>query len=192
MSRTPPERLAYRVKLLQRARKLVRRRKRLVVEARAEMTPQRISSQGLELIAGFEGFVRTPYNDAAGHATIGFGHLLHHGPVTDADRKEWGTISREKGLALLAQDVRAAEQAVHRFVTADLTQAQFDALVSFAFNVGARALQTSTLLRKVNACDRRGAADEFLRWTRAGGRELPGLVTRRKSERALFLRREKS
>jgi lysozyme len=187
MSRTPPERLAYRVRLLQRARKLVRRRKRLVAQARAALKPERISSNGLEIIAGFEGFVRTPYDDAAGHATIGFGHLLHHGPVTDADRQQWGTISRAKGLALLGQDVRAAEQAVHRFVTVDLTQSQFDALVSFAFNVGARALQTSTLLRKLNAGDRQGAANEFLRWTQAGGREVPGLVRRRSAERTLFL-----
>jgi GH24 family phage-related lysozyme (muramidase) len=146
-----------------------------------------LSRAGAELIARFEGFVTRPYNDAAGHATIGFGHLIHHGPVTAADRAHWGTISRGRGLVLLSEDARDAARAVENAVRVPLSQEQFDALVSFVFNVGVGAFGSSTLLRKLNAGDRRGAADEFLRWSRAGGRVLEGLLRRRRAERALFL-----
>jgi lysozyme len=149
----------------------------------------RLSHGGIALIAGFEGFVAHPYADAAGHATIGFGHLLHHGGVTDADRSRWGTITRERGLALLAADARDAEQTVTSSVRVTLTQEQFDALVSFVFNVGGAAFRGSTLLRRLNAGDRRGAADELLRWSRAGGSILEGLRRRRTAERELFLSR---
>ena len=147
----------------------------------------RLSRKGAELIAGFEGFVPRPYNDAAGHATIGFGHLLHRGPVTATDKARWGTISRDRGIALLLQDAREAERAVAEAVRVTLTQEQFDALVSFVFNVGAGAFRSSTLLKKLNRGDEREAADELLRWTRAGGRVLEGLLRRRRAERALFL-----
>jgi lysozyme len=147
----------------------------------------RLSRAGAELIARFEGFVPRPYDDAAGHATIGFGHLIHHGRVTAADRARWGTISRERGLALLSEDAREATRAVEQHVRVSLTQEELDALVSFVFNVGAGAFASSTLLRKLNAGDRHGAADELLRWSRADGRVLEGLLSRRRAERALFL-----
>lgn len=147
----------------------------------------RLSRAGAELIARFEGFVPHPYNDAAGHATIGFGHLIHHGRVTASDRARWGTISRDRGLALLSEDARDAARAVEQGVRVQLSQEQFDALVSFVFNVGTGAFGSSTLLRKLNAGDRDGAADELLRWSRAGGRVLEGLLSRRRAERALFL-----
>jgi lysozyme len=147
----------------------------------------RLSRAGAELIARFEGFVPRPYDDAAGHATIGFGHLIHHGRVTAADRARWGTISRERALALLSEDARDATRAVQQHVRVALTQEELDALVSFVFNVGAGAFESSTLLRKLNAGDRHGAADELLRWSRADGRVLAGLLSRRRAERALFL-----
>ena len=147
----------------------------------------RLSREGAELIAHFEGFVPRPYDDAAGHATIGFGHLLHHGRVTAADRKRWGTVSRERGLALLAEDARSAETAVSQGVKVPLTQEQFDALVCFTFNVGNGAFGSSTLLKVLNAGRPEAAADELLRWSRAGGRVLEGLLRRRRAERALFL-----
>jgi lysozyme len=107
--------------------------------------------------------------------------------VTAADRARWGTISRERGLALLAEDGRDAARAVEWGVRVPLSQEQFDALVSFVFNVGVGAFASSTLLRKLNAGDRHGAADEMLRWSRAGGRVLEGRLRRRRAERALFL-----
>jgi lysozyme len=152
----------------------------------------RLSRAGAELIARFEGFVARPYNDAAGHATIGFGHLIHHGAATAADRARWGTITRDRGLALLSRDARDAARAVERCVTVPLSQEQFDALVSFVFNVGVGSFASSTLLRKLNAGDRHGAGDELLRWSRAGGRVLEGLLSRRRAERALFLSGEVS
>ena len=79
------------------------------------------------------------------------------------------------------------ESDVSNLVKVKLTQGQFDALVSFAYNLGARALSTSTLLQKLNAGDYTGAADEFPRWNKAGGKVLPGLTWRREAERALFL-----
>jgi len=146
-----------------------------------------LSTRGLNLIAGFEGFVARPYNDAAGHATIGYGHLLHYGPVTLADLHGWGTITVARGLELLDADAARFERAVGLLVTVPVSQGEFDALVSFAFNVGERALAGSTLLRLLNQSNRVEAADEFLRWNRAGGRVLAGLTRRRQAERHLFL-----
>jgi len=77
--------------------------------------------------------------------------------------------------------------AVQKYVKVPLSQVQVDALVSFVYNVGEDAFKTSTLLRKLNNKDYRGAAEEFLKWTRAGSAHPPGLVTRRKKERLMFL-----
>ncbi|EAA7932780.1 lysozyme, partial [Salmonella enterica subsp. enterica] len=88
---------------------------------------------------------------------------------------------------LLKTGLVGYESDVSRLVKVRLTQGQFDALVSFAYNLGARTLSTSTLLRKLNAGDYAGAADEFLCWNKAGGKVLKGLTRRREAERALFL-----
>jgi len=143
-----------------------------------------LSARGLALIAEFEGFVGHGYNDAARHCTIGYGHLLHHGPCSRSELAR--TISRRAAKALLDRDAGRFERAVDGLVRVSLTQGQFDALVSFAFNVGEGALAGSTLLRKLNRRDYGGAAVEFDRWTRSGGRVLPGLVRRRNAEQALF------
>jgi lysozyme len=149
----------------------------------------RLSAKGAAFIARFEGFVAEPYNDPAGHATIGFGHLIHRGRVTDADRRRWGTISREKATRLLRADAARFERAVERAVTVRLSQPQVDALVSLAFNIGPGALAGSTLVRTLNAGNREAAADQFLRWDRAGSppRPMAGLTRRRRDERRLFL-----
>lgn len=151
--------------------------------------PTNISRRAFDLIAEFEGVVLKPYNDAANHATIGIGHLLHKGPVTKADEKQWRGFTRDQAYALFKKDVEDFEAAVRRLVKIQITQNQFDALVSFAFNVGIGALESSTLLKKLNARDISGAANEFLRWDKAGGRVLAGLTRRRRAERELFLRR---
>lgn len=148
----------------------------------------RVSDKGLNFIAGFEGFVSHPYNDAAGHATIGYGHLIHYGPVTARDRLRYPAgISRAAALKLLRHDAARAEAGVREYVKRPLKQHEFDALVSFAFNCGVGALQHSTLLRHVNG--RYGAlsiTDDFERWSHAGGVVLAGLLRRRKAEAALF------
>ncbi|MEM3169949.1 MAG: lysozyme [Candidatus Nitrosotenuis sp.] len=148
----------------------------------------RISEQGLTFIASFEGLRTRLYNDPAGHCTIGVGHLVHLGPCNGSEPLEFRRgISEARALELLREDARRFEDAVNRLVAVRLTQNQFDALVSFAFNVGVGAFGRSTLLRKLNVGDVWGAAQEFLRWTLAGGVELPGLRRRRKAEQALFL-----
>jgi lysozyme len=144
----------------------------------------RLSRRGVALIADFEGFVGHGYNDAAGHCTIGYGHLLHRGPCSRAERAR--TISRRAGRVLLDRDADRFERAVDRLVRVPIGQGRFDALVSFTFNVGEGAFASSTLLRRLNRGDYDGAAAEFDRWTRAGGRVLPGLVRRRNAEQALF------
>lgn len=152
--------------------------------------PSRLSKRGAEFIARFEGFVATPYNDAANNATIGYGHLLHYGPVTWVDRNQWGfKISEARALTLLQQDAQIAADAVRELVRPRIiSQPRFDALVSFVFNVGVGAFRTSTLLKKLNSGVRRTGADaEFLKWDKAGGETLPGLYTRRVAEKKLFL-----
>lgn len=156
------------------------------VKERVAEGATKLSKAGVELIAEFEGFVSTPYNDAAGHATIGYGHLLHLGNVTQADISRWGSISRVKGLDLLRSDARDAQDAVDSLVKVSLNQNQFDALVSFTFNVGEGALSSSTLLKVLNAGDYKAVPAELKKWVHAGGTVVPGLVNRRNAEAALW------
>lgn len=137
-----------------------------------------ISKAGLDLIKQFEGLYLKAYRCPAGVPTIGYGHT--------AGVAMGQTITQQQADDYLRRDVRQFERAVARLVTVPLTQGQFDALVSFAFNLGEGALAQSTLLRLLNAGDHAGAADQFDRWNKAGGRVLPGLVRRRAAERALF------
>jgi lysozyme len=139
------------------------------------------SQQGLDLIKECEGCVLTAYPDPGTGGepwTIGVGHTggVHPGM----------TITQEEADELLREDLKTAERAVEALVKVPLSTSQNDALVSFTFNLGAGNLGASTLLKKLNAYDYRGAAAEFDKWTRAGSRVLPGLVTRRAKERALF------
>ncbi len=137
-----------------------------------------LSQNGLNLIKGFEGLRLSAYQDSAGVWTIGYGHT---GGVRPGQR-----ISQAQAEQYLRSDVRWAEQAVRDNVKVPLSQNQFDALVSFTFNVGAGALKDSTLLKKLNAGDYAGAQAEFGRWVNAGGQRLEGLVRRRAEEAQLF------
>ena len=139
----------------------------------------RISDRGLSLIKTFEGLYLTAYQCPAGKWTIGWG-------CTDGVTPGM-TITEAQAEAWLKREVAQFEGAVSAAVTVPLNQHEFDALVSFAYNVGAGALRSSTLLKKLNSGDRAGAAKEFDRWNRGGGRVLPGLVRRRAAERELFL-----
>ncbi|WP_330114087.1 lysozyme [Pseudomonas sp. JS3066] len=140
----------------------------------------RTSDAGVALVQGYEGLRLTAYRDSVGVLTIGYGH-------TGADVKQGMTITRDEAERLLRDDLHDAESAVEKAVRVPMTQGQFDALVSFVFNLGAGRLQTSTLLRKLNDRNYIGAADEFPRWNKAGGKVLAGLTARRGAERALFL-----
>lgn len=139
-----------------------------------------ISINGLNLIKEFEGLKLRAYQCSANIWTIGYGHT--------ADVSANDVITEEKALSFLRQDVADSERAVNQYVHVPLTQNQFDALVSFVFNMGAGNFRTSTLLKKLNSGDDDGAAQEFGRWIHAGGKALAGLIRRREAERALFLK----
>lgn len=139
------------------------------------------SNTGLDLIKSFEGFSANAYPDPA-HGwkvpTIGYG--------TTAGVKMGDTITKERAEELLREDVKRFEGYVDRLVKVPLTQGMFDALVSFTYNLGTGALEKSTLLDQLNRGDYDGAAEQFGRWVKAGGKTLAGLVRRRAAERALF------
>lgn len=138
-----------------------------------------LSLAGLALLKQHEGLSLTPYKDAAGLWTIGYGHLLKGG-------EWWDQITEAQASSLLADDVGTAEDAVNSLVKVPLNQAQFDALVSFVYNIGVGAFRRSTLLRLLNAGDYAGAAMQFPLWRKAGGKIVQGLVNRRAAEVALF------
>ncbi len=142
------------------------------------------SDKGIDLIKQFEGCKLTAYQDSVGVWTIGYGWTQ---PVDGKPIRAGMTIKQETAERLLKTGLVSYESDVSRLVKVGLTQEQFDALVSFTYNLGARSLSTSTLLRKLNAGDYAGASDEFLRWNKAGGKVLAGLTRRREAERALFL-----
>lgn len=143
----------------------------------------RLDAAGLAFLSDQEGVRTSPYNDSAGHATIGIGHLIHLGPVTAADVRRYRGFTRADAIKLLKSDVASREKTVERLVHVPLNQNEFTALVSLLFNIGDGNFASSTALRKLNAGDRRGAFDAFLMWKRGG----PGLIARRRRERALAL-----
>ena len=143
------------------------------------------SDKGLALIKSFEGFSARPYLCPAGVPTIGYGATYYPDGrrVTMQDRP----VSESDASAMLRAMLASYEAGIARYVQVPLTQGQYDALVSFAYNLGLSALKNSTLLRLVNARDYAGAAAQFGRWNRAGGKVLPGLTRRREAERVMFL-----
>lgn len=137
-----------------------------------------ISAAGLGLIVNFEGTRDTAYLDSVGVPTICTGS-------TRAVRIGQEALPGECD-ARLREDTSVAGKALERLVRVPVTQGQYDALLSFTFNLGEGNLSRSTLLRKLNAGDCHGAAREFLRWDRAGGQVLRGLTLRRQAEARLF------
>lgn len=137
------------------------------------------SATGIALIKSFEKCRLTAYRDAVGVLTIGWGHTgnVWLGMV----------VTQEQADALLAADIQRFEKGVAALLKVQVTQGQFDALVSFSFNCGLGNLESSTLLRKLNAGDVDGAAAEFPRWNKAGGSVLRGLTLRREAEQRLFM-----
>ena len=145
-----------------------------------------ISDEGISLIKRYEGYKTTPYRCPAGLYTVGYGHVIGNGlQLSD----EWNrTFSLGEIDELLRTDLARFERGVLRYCTVYFTQSQFDATVSFSFNLGLGVLQRSTLRQKLNRGDYDGASKEFLKYTRAGGKVLKGLVRRRQAEYNLFNR----
>lgn len=157
----------------------------------------KVSPALIELVKHHEGVRNKPYRCPALLWTVGVGHVIDpaHATVKYEERKNlpipagWDRIlSVGEVDALLAEDLRRFERGVLRLCPAAAgSQGVFDALVSFSFNVGLGNLQRSSLRMKTNRGEFLEAADEFLKWTKAGGKVLPGLVKRRNDERALYL-----
>lgn len=140
------------------------------------------SNEGLELIRRHEGCRLEAYRCPAGVLTIGYGH-------TGSDVTEGMRITAAQATELLRKDVAWAEEAVNR-ERLNIGQRQFDALVSFVYNVGAANFKSSTLLRKIKANpEAQDIRDEFAKWNKTGGRVLPGLTARRKAEADLYFKK---
>lgn len=146
----------------------------------------KISDNGIAEIIAFEGLVLKAYPDPGTGGepwTIGVGHTSAAGPPRV---KKGMAITKEEAITILRRDLAVFERGVSEMVFHPITQGQFDAVVSFSFNVGLQNLKNSTLLKKVNAGDFEGAAREFRRWNKAAGRVLQGLVKRRAREEMIF------
>ena len=143
----------------------------------------RMSAAGLAVVKEFEGLRLKAYKCPAAVWTIGYGHTSAAGnPIVTPDL----VISNDEAEQILERDMVQYEDGVRKFVKVELTQNQFDALVDFAYNAGVGALQKSTLLKKVNAGKFDEVPAEFMKWTKGGGKELPGLVRRRRAEVKLW------
>jgi lysozyme len=152
----------------------------LTKEPSKPKAPASTSQAGIELIKRWEGCRTNAYQCPAGVWTIGYGHT--------GTAKRGMMISHEQAEGLLKKDLSRFESAVIELVKVPLVQNQFDALVSFTYNVGVTAFKRSTLLVRLNARQPYAAAKQFRRWVTANGKELPGLVKRREEEEALFLK----
>lgn len=159
----------------------------------------KISAECLKMIKHHEGVRTRPYRCPALLWTVGVGHVIdpsHIGVKLD-ERKNlpipagWDRVlSMAEVDSILADDLVRFERGVLRLCPQNLTQSRFDALVSFSFNVGLGNLQKSTIRMKHNRGDFEGAAESFMAWTKAAGKELPGLVKRRKDEVSLYSSQE--
>ena len=141
------------------------------------------SKDGLHLTERFEGCRLVAYPDPGSGGdpwTIGYGH-------TGPEVVEGLQITQDQAEQYLAQDIKQAEANVNAVVHVELTQEEFDALVDFAFNCGCRNLDSSTLMKKLNAGDYDGASHEFIKWDMAAGHHMSGLLKRREAETAMFI-----
>jgi len=155
----------------------------------------KVSAKAIHMIKHHEGVRQKPYRCPAKLWTIGVGHVLYpeQGKLKLDERdgfalkiEDFRTFSMEEVDAILRTDLDRFERGVEKFCPVALTQGQFDALVSFSFNVGLGTLQRSTLRQKVLRGDMEGASEELLKYCMAGGKVLRGLLNRRKDEQAVF------
>ena len=152
-----------------------------------------MSPHGRKLLEEWEGVRLKAYKDSAGLLTIGVGHLLTKSELSsgkiniNGESVKYGNgLTAEQADELLEQDVKTAETTVNNNVKVELNQHQFDALVSFTFNVGGGAFKGSTLLKKLNNGQYDQVPAQLMRWDKAGGKVVPGLKKRRESEVKLW------
>ena len=143
-----------------------------------------ISPSGIDLIRNFESLRLNAYDDGVGVWTIGYGTTKYPGGVRV---KKGDVCTLDQAKAYMQHDLKKFEQTVNSTVKVPVNQNQFDALVSLAYNIGTDAFKKSTLVKKLNANDIHGAANQFDVWVNAGGKRMQGLVNRRAKEKALFL-----
>ena len=174
-----PELSRYRLRHLEQRRDPAR--PRLPLPA-GQSRPEQLDREGLDLIRHFEGFRGQIYTDVAGHPTIGYGHLIRPG---EHARFAAG-LTKAQAAALLQEDAGSAVGAVRELVQVPLNQNQFNALVSFAYNVGRDKFGRSTLLKRLNQGRYEQVALQLRRWVHARGQQINGLVRRRAVEAQLF------
>ncbi|WP_407409839.1 lysozyme [Acinetobacter sp.] len=151
----------------------------------AEDSQKTISSKGVEFIAGFESLQLKAYLCPANVWTIGWGTTVY---PNGTKVKKGDKCTVEQAKVYKDHDLKRFQKCVNDAVAVLLNQNQFDALVSLTYNIGEAAFKSSTLLKKLNAADYNGAADQFLVWNKSKGKVLNGLVNRRAAERTLFLK----
>jgi lysozyme len=150
---------------------------------------RKTSKAGIDLIKSFEGLFLKPYLDPIKIPTIGYGTIKY--PNGKAVTMSDPAITEAQATEYLEHEVNEKAVNVERMVKVNLNDNEFAALVCFAYNVGWQALEKSTLMKLLNAnADKVAVADQFLRWNKAGGKELAGLTRRRQAERSLFLQPE--
>ena len=150
----------------------------VVIVLGLEWLQMRTSEAGILLIKSFEGCHTVAYQDAVGVWTIGYGHTI--------DVKEGMTITQHQCDVMLEVDIETYENYVNKYVVVFLTQNQFDALVSWVYNLGPTNFRKSTMLKVLNAGKYDEVPYQMKRWNRAGGQVLKGLVIRREAEAELF------
>lgn len=143
-----------------------------------------LSDNGMKLLEQFEGLRLESYLDSAGIYTIGFGTIKY----PDGSKvKKGDKITKSQAKEYKLHDLKEFESTVNTSVKAPITQNQYDALVSLSYNIGSGAFKNSTLLKKLNASDYKGAAEQFLVWNKVNSKKVQGLVNRRETEKKLFL-----
>lgn len=144
-----------------------------------------LSDNGMKLLEQFEGLRLEAYLDSASIATIGFGSIKY----PNGNRVKLGDkITKAQAKEYKLHDLKEFESTVNTSVKVPLTQNQYDALVSLSYNIGSGAFKNSTLLKKLNSGDYKGAAEQFLVWNKVNSKKVQGLVNRREVERNLFIK----
>ena len=144
-----------------------------------------VSPSGIDLICNFEGLRLSAYDDGVGVWTIGFGTTKYPNGIRV---KKGDTCTVAQARSYMQHDLKEFEQTVNSAVKTEVNQNQFDALVSLAYNIGTNAFKNSTLIKQLNEGNYKAAANQFDAWVNAGGKRMQGLVNRRATEKALFLK----